>query len=157
MAIINLRNYYPFYSKDCFTDVSVEVAAVLEEFERQERNYIRRLLYNKAHYSLDADDGIETSVVSVICGGFMNPETAVCMAEEHCGLCRALNSLPEIQGRRVEAYYLLGSRVKDIAESEGVSEQNIRKSIDRGLAAMKNFLKNFQFQGCEMANKSHGI
>ncbi len=33
--------------------------AALAETERLERNYIRRLIYNKAFYSLDAGDGIE--------------------------------------------------------------------------------------------------
>lgn len=58
MKTINLRDYYP----DTFLEVSDEVAEALAEAERQERNYLRRLFYNKAHYSLDAEDGLETAI-----------------------------------------------------------------------------------------------
>ena len=62
--------------------------------------------------------------------------------ERHCRLCRALNELPEIQGRRVEAHYLLGKSVQEIAKEEGVSEIAVHKAIRKGLEAMKKFLKN---------------
>lgn len=65
MAKINLRDYYPFYNADLFVDVPDDMAAVLVEAERQERNYIRRRFYNKAHYSLDAGDGIENDILFV--------------------------------------------------------------------------------------------
>jgi hypothetical protein len=39
MAKINLRDYYPFYNADLFIDTPNEVAAVLSEAERLERNY----------------------------------------------------------------------------------------------------------------------
>ncbi|HBC91605.1 MAG TPA: RNA polymerase subunit sigma-24, partial [Pelotomaculum sp.] len=48
MAKINLRDYYPFYNADLFIDIPDEVAAVLVETERLERNYIRRMFWNKA-------------------------------------------------------------------------------------------------------------
>ena len=32
MAIINLRDYYPFYTSDCFMEVSEEVAGSEEQF-----------------------------------------------------------------------------------------------------------------------------
>jgi len=55
-----------------------------------------------------------------------------------------LNSLPEIQGRRVEARYLLGKSIQEIATAEGVSESSVKESIDRGLKAMKKyFSKSF--------------
>ena len=33
MAIINLRDYYPFYTSDCFMEVSDEVAEMFKEFD----------------------------------------------------------------------------------------------------------------------------
>ena len=36
MAIINLRDYYPFYTSDCFMEVSEEVAEMFKEFDRKE-------------------------------------------------------------------------------------------------------------------------
>ena len=35
MAIINLRDYYPFYTSDCFMEVSEEVAEMFKEFDRK--------------------------------------------------------------------------------------------------------------------------
>lgn len=138
MQTINLRDYYPFYTQDTLLEVSDEVAEALADAERLERNYMRRMFYNKAQYSLDADDGIEASAVEC---HILSPEAVLDLMERHCRLCRALNELPELQGRRVEAHYLLGKSVQEIAKEEGVGERNVRKSIQRGLEGMKKFLK----------------
>ena len=65
MAKINLRDYYPFYNSDLFVEIPDEIKDALLEAERLEKNYIRRRFYNKAHYSLDADDGIEKDILFV--------------------------------------------------------------------------------------------
>ena len=139
MKTINLRDYYPFYTQDTFLEVPDEVASSLAEAERLERNYMRRMFYNKAQYSLDADDGIEASAVEC---HILSPEAVFDLMEWHCRLCRALNRLPEPQGRRVEAHYLLGQSQKEIAKAEGVSENAVSKSIQKGLEAMRKILKN---------------
>lgn len=138
MKTINLRDYYPFYTQDTLLEVSDEVAQAMAEAERLERNYMRRMFYNKAQYSLDADDGIEASATEC---HILSPEAVLDLMERHCRLCRALNELPELQGRRVEAHYLLGKSVQEIAKEEGVGERNVRKSIQRELDEMKKFLK----------------
>ena len=56
MAIINLRDYYPFYTSDCFMEVSEEVAEMFKEFDRKEAAYRLRTYRHKAYYSLDRDD-----------------------------------------------------------------------------------------------------
>jgi len=140
MATINLRDFYPWYTHDEFTDVPDEVAAELSADRRYEKAYERRQFYNKAQYSLDADDGIETS--SAICSAH-SPAAAYERMEQHCRLCRALNSLPEKQGRRIEAHYLLGHSQTEIAEAEGVSIASVSIAIQRGLEAMKKYLKNY--------------
>ena len=66
-----------------------------------------------------------------------NPETVYAMMENHCRLCQALNTLPEIQGRRIDARYLQGMSIQEIAKAEGVSESSVKESIDRGLKAMR--------------------
>jgi len=138
-TIINLREFYPWYTHDEFVEVSDEVAAELRADKRYEKAYQRRTFYNKAHYSLDVDDGIEASAVA--CHND-NPERIFAMMENHCDLCRALNSLPEIQGRRVEAYFILGKTQTEIAEAEGVTKESVNIAIMRGLAAMKKYLQN---------------
>ena len=52
MAIINLRDYYPFYTSDCFMEVSEEVAEMFKEFDRKEAAYRLRTYRHKAYYSL---------------------------------------------------------------------------------------------------------
>ena len=39
MRTINLRDYYPLYTSDCFIDVPDEIADLLDEFERREAAY----------------------------------------------------------------------------------------------------------------------
>jgi len=133
MAIINLRNFYPWYVHDEFVEVSDEVAAELFADKRYEKNHKRSVRRNKV-YSLDAEDGTEE--MASYCSSD-SPETITEVMERYCRLCHALNSLPETQGRRVDAHYIIGISVKKIAEAEGVGERNVRKSISRGLDAMK--------------------
>ena len=76
MTIINLRDFYYWYTQDEYIEVTDDVAEALRASVRYEAAYQRRLSRHKAQYSLDCDDGIEYS---------------------------ALNSLPPAQGRRVNA------------------------------------------------------
>ena len=52
MAIINLRDYYPFYTSDCFMEVSEEVAEMFKEFDRKEAAYRLRTYRHKAYYCM---------------------------------------------------------------------------------------------------------
>lgn len=69
MAIINLRDYYPFYTSDCFMEVSEEVAEMFKEFDRKEAAYRLRTYRHKAYYSLDRDDGLEHEALFVALPG----------------------------------------------------------------------------------------
>ena len=137
MVTINLKNFYPWYTHDEYIDVSDEVAAELLADKRYEKAHKRRVCRNKAQYSLDAGDGIENEA----CHSDLPPCEVVEHGQNTCRLCRALNSLPETQGKRIEAHYILGMSKADIAKAEGVDEKNIRKSIDRGLCSMRKYLK----------------
>ncbi len=50
MAIINLRDYYPFYTSDCFMEVPEDVVEMFKEFDRKEAAY-RLRIPAKAYYS----------------------------------------------------------------------------------------------------------
>lgn len=133
MQTINLRNFYPFYTHDFFIEVSDEVAEELRSNIRYECNYQRKLTRHKAQYSLDCDDGIEFSA----CLHEPTPEELLERKERFFRLWNALNSLPEIQGRRIDAHIILGKSIKEIAKAEGVHEESVRQSIKRGLEHMK--------------------
>jgi len=111
MTTINLKDFYPWYTHDEFVEVSDETAAELVADKRYQKTYERVQRRYKV-LSLDAADGTEAaaSIQSTD-----NPEIIFTMIERHCRLCKALNSLPEIQGRRVEAQYLLGKSIQEIA------------------------------------------
>ena len=59
MTIINLKDFYYWYTQDQLIEVSDEVAAAFLTDARYEMAYQRRLYRHKAQYSLDCEDGIE--------------------------------------------------------------------------------------------------
>ncbi len=139
MVTINLRDYYPWYTQDEFVDVEDEVAAALLADKRYKRTHARQRRRNKV-YALDAGDGMEArSIVSYD----DSPERVLAMMERRCQICQALNSLPEIQAQRMEAYCVFGISQRDIANAEGVTKGAVSISITRGLAAMKKYYEKF--------------
>ncbi len=138
MAKINLRDYYPFYNTDFFVDVPDEVEAALLEAERLEQNYIRRRFYNKAYYSLDADDGIENDILFVSLSPCELYERKVTAEQLHA----AIAALPDKQAKRIYAHYILGMSKAEIARAEGVVENAVKDAIGRGLKRMEKYLKN---------------
>ena len=141
MTTINLREFYSWYKQDEFVEVPDEVAAELMASRKYEKHHEQRMRRNKSVYSLDAGDDIETAAVIHTTD---NPEAIFELMERHCRICCALNSLPEIQGRRIEAHYFLGMSQQEIADKEGVVKSSVSESITRGLRAMKIFLRNFE-------------
>ena len=133
MTTINLKEFYPWYTHDEYIEVSEEVADELRASRLYEAAYQRRVIRNKAQYSLDCDDGIEYSA----CLSEPTPQALLERMERFCVLWNALNSLPEIQGRRVDACVILGKSYREVAEAEGVHEESVRQSIKRGLERMK--------------------
>jgi len=139
MTTINLRNYYPWYKHDEYIEVPDEVAAELKADKLYEASYQRQLMRNKAHYSLDCDDGIEYTA----CLANPTPQELIERMELFYYLWNALNSLPEIQGRRVEACVILGASYREQARIEGVGKSSIRMSVLYGLENMRKYLKNY--------------
>ena len=139
MTTINLRNYYPWYKHDEYIEVPDEVAAELKADKLYEASYQRQLMRNKAHYSLDCDDGIEYTA----CLANPTPQELIERMELFYYLWNALNSLPEVQGRRVEACIIIGASYREQARIEGVGKSSIRMSVLYGLENMRKYLKNY--------------
>ena len=140
MTTINLRDFYYWYTQDEFVEVTDEVAAEMITSKRDNASAERRVRYN-TEYSLDAIDDTQTSALSHYSD---SPDIPLKLKEQYCRLCCALNSLPEIQGRRVDAYYLLGKSLKEIANAENVSIEAVSKAIRKGLAAMKKYFYDLE-------------
>ena len=139
MAIINLRDYYPFYTSDCFMEVSEEVAEMFKEFDRKEAAYRLRTYRHKAYYSIDRDDGLEHEAVFVSLSPHELYERKISMQELHA----AISSLPDKQAKRIYAHFILGMTKKDIAQAEGADEKVVRVAIERGLKNLEKYLKKF--------------
>ena len=137
MTIINLRDFYYWYTQDEYMEVSDDVAEALRASVRYEAAYQRRLSRHKAQYSLDCEDGIEYSA----CLHEPTPDEVLELKERFCRLWNALNSLPEIQGRRVDAHFILGMTYREIAQAEGVDKSAVRRSVLSGIAQMKKYLR----------------
>lgn len=110
-----------------------EVAEALRSDKLYEAAHQRQLTRNKAQYSLDCDDGIEYSA----CLHEPTPQELLERMDRFCHLWNALNTLPEVQGRRIDACIILGKSVKEVADAEGVHEESVRQSIKRGLERMR--------------------
>ena len=137
MTTINLKDYYPWYLTDEYIEVSDEVAAELRADKLYEAAHQRRIVRNKAQYSFDCDDGIEYSA----CLHEPTPQELLERKERFYHLWNALNSLPEIQGRRVDAHLILCKSYREIAREEGVDKSAIRGSVLCGIEAMKKYLR----------------
>lgn len=139
MKKINLRDYYPsIYTSDSFIDVSDEVAAILQGFDRHETAYRMRTYRHRAYYSLDRDDGVQHDILFVDLPPDELYERKVAMEQLHS----ALASLPDKQVKRIYAHYFLGMSKTAIARSEGVNRSQITRSISKALKQIKALLKN---------------
>ena len=138
MTTINLRDYYPFYTSDCFIDVSEEIADMLREADRREAAYRLRTYRHKAYYSLDRGDGIEHEALFFALSPHEIYERKVSVQELHA----AMSSLPSKQARRIYAHFILGLSMTDIARAEGVARSRVSDSIQRGLRNLEKFLRD---------------
>lgn len=139
MKIINLKDYYPFYTQDTFVDVPDELLVILEESAKAEAAYERKKFRYKAHYSLDRGDGIEHDILFVSLSPDEIYERKLTSQQLHA----AIASLPDKQAKRIYAHYFMGMSKTAIAKSEGVSEKAVRIGIERGLHTIEKYLKSF--------------
>ena len=139
MTTINLKDFYAWYTHDEYIEVSDEVAAELRADKLYEAAYQRRVIRNKAQYSLDCDDGIEYSA----CLSEPTLQELLERMERFYYLWNALNSLPEAQGRRVDACVILGKSYREVALKEGVSKTSVQESVRSGLENMRKYLKKY--------------
>ncbi|MCL2426116.1 MAG: hypothetical protein FWD05_07240 [Oscillospiraceae bacterium] len=139
----NLKHHYhDAIVEECnLVTVINEVADELLADKQYQNTYFCSMRHNDV-LSLDVADGILDEASYTIKSGC--PDVLIEAKARRCMLCQALNSLPEIQGRRIEAHYLLRQSKRKIALSENVNEASVNVSIRRGLTSMKNFSINFR-------------
>ena len=139
MKNINLREIYPNVEDDCIIAVEDEIAELFEMTRRAERSYLRTLYRNRAHYSLNQNDGIEHDAIFVAMSPFEIYERKATFEE----LNAAIATLPELQAKRLYAHYFLDMSKSDIAKAEGVSTKAVCRSITYGLKSLEKILKEY--------------
>ena len=140
MKEINLRDYYPFYTKDTVVEVPDEVADLLREYKLAEAAYILRTYRHKAYFSLDYDSNVERDSLVIV----LTPAKILEQKEENTRLYQALASLPEKQRNRITSHFLLGMSISEIAKSEGSAVSSVHEGIQRGLRRLKKVLKKME-------------
>ena len=99
MIQINLRDYYPIYSSDLLIEVTEEVAEELRLWERKEKSYRRKVIRNRAQYSLDFGDDIEHEAIF----SSVTPDEVYERKLSQKQLYEAISALPDKQAKRVYA------------------------------------------------------
>ena len=137
MKEINLRDYYPFYTKDTVVEVPDEVADLLREYKLSEAAHFLRTYRHKAYFSLDYDKNVEHDALVIV----LAPEDILIQEEVHERLYRAIALLPEKQRNRICSHYLLGMSLSEIAKSEHSAVSSVHEGIQRGLRRLKKILE----------------
>lgn len=141
MATINLRDYYPFYQNDVWIEIPDDLAAQLEQWNREENNRQRkRRRYHDYSFS-DLHERTESHMEDK----FLAPDELFERKVTRQQLHAAISTLPDKQAKRIYAYCVLGISMAKIAAAEGVSYGAVRSSILRGLKRLAVHLRKENF------------
>ncbi|MBQ7929901.1 MAG: sigma-70 family RNA polymerase sigma factor, partial [Clostridia bacterium] len=110
-----------------------DVAEFLEEQRPKEASATRKKYRHKAHYSLDAGDGIENETLQRILAETQQDEQLRMQLET------AMASLSAIQRRRVYKNFYLGQSYTDIARDENIAVNSVKESILSGIEKLKKY------------------
>ena len=124
MKTINLRDYYPHYKEDEFYEVPDAIADLLREFERKEKNYIRKIKRYRAYFSLDVGDKIEIETLL----SQNDPADILELRMLFEIAYQSLDMLTRKQGLRVYKYLFLGMSIEEISEEEERSTTSVKNS-----------------------------
>lgn len=133
---IDLREFYPFDTHTEPVEIPDEIGAILLESKRAEKNYLGRLSYHKAYYSLDVGDGIESAAIHQP----PTPEEIYLQKVELAQLYAAFAQLPDKQAKRLYAFFFLDMSKSEIAQAEGINVNAVCESIVRGLETLRKIL-----------------
>ena len=141
MKEINLRELYPsIYKIDTYVEVSDNVLDTIKVYARAEAARERKMYRYKAHYSLDRGDGIENDALY----RSATPEEIAIEKTVHEKLYASIIALPEKQAKRLYAYFYLGMSKAELARQEGVTENAVRESINRGLTYLADQMEEYR-------------
>ena len=94
----------------------------------------------KADYSLDCGDGIENDALYRPA----TPEEIILEKTMQEKLYATVMELPDKQSKRRYVHFYLGMSKAEIARQEGVAENAVRESINRGLQHLAYQMENYK-------------
>lgn len=139
MKTINMRDFYPHYEEDEYYEVPDAIAELLREFERKEKNYIRKIKRYRAYFSLDFGDRIEGEIL-------LSQDDPANILEQRMLIeitYQSLDKLTRKQSLRVYKYLFLGMSIAEISQEEGRTTTSIKESIERGCRRLQKILESF--------------
>jgi RNA polymerase sigma-70 factor (ECF subfamily) len=140
MNKINLRDYYPFYDQPHVVEAPSCIVAFLKQSKKDEAAHTLRVYRNRAYYSLNRGDGIESDLLYPA----FSAEDIVIEKALYARLYSAIAELPPKQSRRIIAYYFLNMTKAEIAKQESVARSTVGESLEKGIANLEKILKNWR-------------
>ncbi len=117
--------------------LSKDQGEVFKEFDRNESKHRMRRIRS---CSLDGYVEGETEYIYSVFSKD-EPEDIAIQLEEMAAIRKSVESLTEVQRRRLKLYFYNGLTVREIAELEGVSHKNVLKSLNEAIRKIKKFQK----------------
>ena len=136
MKTINLKDYYPYYRKDSFIELSDEIVAAMKPYGTEDQTQWRIRRRYKV-YSLDVDR-TENGVIFTALSPCELYERKLTYQELHS----AIANLPDKQAKRIYAHFFLRMSMSEIAKAENVSKAAIGSSISRALKQIGKIFSN---------------
>ena len=119
------------------TEISHELASLMfGEFVRYER-MLKRRDERYLEQSALTDETLSKRAKRKEC----SLEDAICQSFENEQLYRAIDSLPEIQKRRLKLYYFENMTFEQIGELEGCRKIAVKFSVERAKEKLKSFFE----------------
>ena len=139
MALVNLRDLYPFCKGDCMIEIPDNDLDRIRKYEREEKAYQRKTRFHNANHTLDGNNPL---IESQIVDKPLSPQEVYDRKLTIIYLHRAIANLPDKQAKRIYAHFFLGMSFSKIADAEGVHISTITESVNRGLRNLRKYLTN---------------
>ena len=137
---IKEEKYYVSFkdSNNVLQEISItkEVYDAFDKFELEDISQIHKIRKHIEHNEVYEETLYQRSIIDSIS---VEDEVSTNILNEE--LKKAINSLDEIQKRRIIKYYFYDKTYEEIAKEEGISTKNVWKSINIALDKIKKNLK----------------
>lgn len=141
LVIINLKEQYPeLYTSDVLIEVTEAVVDTFKSFkkaDKSEEKADRRHLILADIY----EERVDRLLFHKAKQHFNNQLATFELLVSRDDLYAAMNSLPEVQCKRLYAHFILGISMVEIARHEGVSVAAVSKNLKQAKKNLKKFLK----------------